>query len=75
MRIRMKCPKCGSEQIIGGKLVGDRGLQAVFEPTEAKGFLRSSRSIAVGPTANGCLDCGLVWSYMDARAAREKAGR
>ena len=55
----MKCEKCGSENVIEGKLsTGMGGL--VFTTKEAQPKLPLTKAYST-LIANGCLDCGAVF--------------
>lgn len=52
-----KCQKCGSANIIKGKLVGYAGV--AFIPDESKGFRKKASAV----TACACKDCGCIFDF------------
>lgn len=67
-----KCPGCGSQRIISGRLHGqmDYGIGHIFRPEGLKTFKLSSTSsdVPVSTKFQTCLECGLFWN----RANQEK---
>lgn len=52
----MKCPQCGSERIIDGKLAGYYGVVFVEKGTENK-----LRPNTFKTECKGCMDCGHIF--------------
>lgn len=65
----MKCPGCGSEKIIKGRIFNQPDYvspQAFFRPKELKPFSLFGINIRVKKNKfAACGECGLVWSTID----------
>jgi len=78
----MKCPSCGSEKIIKGRIFNQTDYifpQAFFRPKELKPFSLFGINIRVKKNNfAACGECRLVWSAVDTKELTEvitKSGR
>lgn len=66
----MKCPSCGSEKIIKGRIFNQADYvspEAFFRPKELKPFSLFGINIRIKKNDfSACGECGLVWSVIDA---------
>ena len=74
MNTKIRCFRCGSDQVVKGKVLGHKGRRPLFRPEGTK-FLKLSfisPFLKVEYESYACLHCGLFWSITDADHAREK---
>jgi len=78
----MKCPRCGSEKIIKGRVFNQTDYiapQAFFRPKELKPFSLFGINVRVKKNNfAACGECGLVWSVVNTNELRKivaKSGR
>jgi len=64
----MKCPSCGSEKIVRGRIFNQVDYispEAFFRPKELKRFLLFGINVRVKKNDfSACGECGLVWSIL-----------
>ncbi len=72
-----KCPACSSVRIVEGKIHEDEGMTPSFQlPPQGEGFWRTfGPTVKIERSAGLCVDCGLVWTYVDKAAAINKLSR
>jgi hypothetical protein len=68
--LAIKCPHCGSDRLVVGSLVRNTG----FRPQGIKiPFLSIELpDVKVPHEATACLDCGMLWTEIDAQSLRSK---
>ena len=66
----MKCPECGSERILDGKLQGYGGVVFIEKGTENK-----LRPNAYKTECKACLDCGTVFDLHIITTGKLKVGK
>lgn len=66
----MNCPKCNSDHILDGKLIGYGGVVFVEKGTEKK-----FRPNAYTTECKACLDCGAVFDLHIITTGKRKVGR
>ena len=78
----MKCPRCGSEKIIKGRIFNQADYvspQAFFRPKELKPFSLFRINVRVKKNNfAACGECGLIWSVVKTGELTEviaKSGR
>jgi hypothetical protein len=80
MMERPSCPRCGSEHVTGGVLVpGGRSVAFLSDDVQVP-LLRQILTVVDGAVATrerpmACVDCGLVWTTLDAPTLRDKLRR
>ena len=63
------CPSCESARIVEGRLLGqtDAGLGHVFRLRGLRLLSFCRTDLPVPRILRSCVDCGLLWSWLDAR--------
>jgi predicted nucleic-acid-binding Zn-ribbon protein len=69
-----RCPKCGSRNVRGGKLLPvGRGMSVMFKPEGTRFFILSFTGGVelFSSSSSACLDCGLVWAELPRAQLKE----
>jgi hypothetical protein len=63
----VKCPRCGSDQVAKGEMLGQTGVTRgiVFRPSDRKWWSFILPDARVSARGRACADCGLLWTTVN----------